>query len=295
MNETKTSQIPLCFGDQQPIDELLVPVVDEVWSDRATKAAAELAERWDIPLRFVQMALPGEAQPFSVAPNRVSVEKPHIDIRATTVEGEDVAAVVLGEAGRGTVIVLSTDHAREWTKTRSVGETLVRTAPDPVILCGPRVVPQPMTGSVIVTLDGSSTAEAAIDLGRSMASSLGTTLWLVQVVDAARVAQVKKLSDAGERVSESRYLRSMAEATAVEGLDIGWEIIHSDDPVGAVVSFAAERGSSLIVAASHGASGLSHQLFGSTCLGFVERASVPVMIARTVRTEHELMSGKGEG
>lgn len=283
----------IMVGDQRPITEFLVPVLDEPWQDRGTRVAADLARRLSLPLHFVHMSGSGEA-PLSVAPARVSTEPPDVEVRSTTIEGDDVAAVVRAVAKAGSVIVLATDNAREWTTTQSVGETLVRTAVDPVVLCGPNVSAGEVSGSIVVALDGSPTAEVGIGLGLSMARSLGVSLWLAQVVDTTTSARVRALADAGDQVSESAYLRDVVDRVESDGVDVGWEILHNDDAVSGIVEFAAKQGAGLVVAASHGASGLSHQLFGSTCLGIVEHASSPVMIGRPSRRNIELQGSSAD-
>jgi nucleotide-binding universal stress UspA family protein len=58
----------------------------------------------------------------------------------------------------------------------------------------------------------------------------------------------------------------------------GWEVVHSDDPAGALADFANPRQASALVLSTHGRSGLRAEVLGSTCLATVARAGAPVLV-----------------
>lgn len=258
--------------------EVLVPVADDVWRDRGAVIAVDLAKRLGLPLRYLHMTEVGQ-QPVSFEPRRVTQAEPDVVITTTVVDGDDPAAVIRAEQRPGSLVVMSTDHASPWNREPSVATTLALTASVPIVMCGPNVLAKPMTGSVMVPLDGSATAESAIETGVEISSSLGESLWFVQAIDSTTSATVHDLASAGQRVSESAYLQSIAADQSA-----AWEVLHSDDVVAGLLEFARVHDSGLIVASTHGEGGVHIKAFGSTCLELVESSPLPVLI---VRSEHK--------
>ncbi len=162
-----------------------------------------------------------------------------------------------------------------------MAEAVTRIIDGAVLLCGPKVLEPNVAGPIIVPLDGSPRSERALDYAIAMAANNDQTLRLVSVVDEATVDHVAKLKARGETVTESGYLRSVAERLAGDGVDVAWEVIHAKDPVVAITDFAAARKAAMIVAATHGESALARRVFGSVCMGMVETGSAPVLVVKT--------------
>jgi nucleotide-binding universal stress UspA family protein len=109
-------------------------------------------------------------------------------------------------------------------------------------------------------------------------------LWLLSAVPAATTEHVAKLRERGENVSESGYLRSVAQR--LEGSpNVRWEIIHDDDPVEAIARFVETHDVRLVVATTHGETGLARRAFGSVSIGMVERLPVPVLVVKSGGTD----------
>jgi nucleotide-binding universal stress UspA family protein len=67
---------------------------------------------------------------------------------------------------------------------------------------------------------------------------------------------------------------------------VEFEELHDGHPAVSVPEFAERMDASLIVASSHGRSGLSRLTVGSVTSGFVRHATCPVMIVRLPHPTH---------
>lgn len=85
------------------------------------------------------------------------------------------------------------------------------------------------------------------------------------------------LRDTG--LEAERRLQEAADGLAREGLTVDW-VAREGDPAAAVAQEAETRGVDLIALGTHGRSGLSHLLLGSTAERVVQRAPCPVLTVR---------------
>ena len=204
---------------------------------------------------------------------------PQIPIESTLVSGEDVAAAVESIVGRSSFVLMRSDHV-DREATPSIAERILRKVGVAMIV-GPSADADHVFGPVTIALDGSPTAERAIDVGMAFAQSIGRSVELVQVVDASTSAHVARLRAGGERVSESGYLMSVAERLEDEERHVSWEVIHAEDPVVGVSSVVERAGGGPIVLGSHGDSSLGRRLLGSTAMGLVAESRYPVLVVST--------------
>ncbi|MEL7157010.1 MAG: universal stress protein, partial [Actinomycetota bacterium] len=280
MATTTNDHAPRLFDGEQ-VAEILVPIRAGRTAERGVALAGRYAERWQVPVRLLHVRTADDPS-LGVDTARLNLAFTHEDIEVVGVECEadDIPAGVAAEADDRSLLFLATDHGSQWEETGSVGEAVLQQS-QMLVLCGRHCEEPPVGHSIVVPLDGSSRAEAALEPALALATERGTRVWLVTAVPEATVATVARLRAQGEDVSESGYLRAVADALAAEGHDVGWEVVHNDDPVAGVLSFAEAEGSSMIVAATHGDTGVAKRLFGSICLGLVERGPVPVLVVRT--------------
>ena len=149
------------------------------------------------------------------------------------------------------------------------------------MLCGPACTDHDFTGPVVVTVDGSSTAESALEPAREVAAALGVKLWVISVVPEATSANVAERQARGEHVSESGYVRALVDRLTSEGVDAGWEIVHDDDAAQGVAAFVRALEAAVVVCASHGRSGVAREVFGRVSMGIVEHSPAPVLVVRS--------------
>lgn len=209
---------------------------------------------------------------------------------------------VLGESRREVEILLEsgTPHAgllaqAEMTQAGTVvvapGGTaaqVVRHADVPVLVARP----SPPSGPVIGTTDFSEASEPALDAAADEARRRGAPLLLVHAFDVALFT----LGSAPEPALP--YLTGQS-PIALEGLDelrglavqrleerlgqsglAGRAIVVDGHATSAIVSVAESEHASLVVAGTHGRSGLARLALGSTATALLEQAPCSVLVVR---------------
>jgi nucleotide-binding universal stress UspA family protein len=173
----------------------------------------------------------------------------------------------------------------------SVAEAVVSHAPVPVLVVRAEAdqhverfeLPHPV---LLVPLDGSDLAEAALPAASSLAAALGATMVLVSVVPSP--GQLVYAEGAGVPVGEyeSDRLRRDAEYyLAATAGRLGNELVTSTlvrlgDPATEIAQLANELRAAAVVMATHGRTGLSRVLFGSITGRVVHTGQTPVVLVR---------------
>lgn len=138
---------------------------------------------------------------------------------------------------------------------------------------------------ILVPVDGSKTSDAALEEAIGIAKDQNAVLRVVYAIDEASIVAgseygdmlgVEKTQiDAGKRTLErAKALFPEAETKLLETESVGQRI--SD----VIVQDAKEWGAELIVAGTHGRTGLRHLLMGSVAEGIVRTATVPVLLVK---------------
>ncbi|MCP3988873.1 MAG: universal stress protein [Actinomycetia bacterium] len=283
MSRTVKSQPPKLF-DSEPPSEILVPIATGLPDQRDLVIAVEYGNLWQVPIRLVHVETSSEPTDETSVRSAIVTARsvyPDLEIDGVGVSAPTVAEGVTTFAGDRSLLFLASDRSSQWLEQGSVGEEILQASNGLVMLCGPHCRSPAIGSSVVVPLDGSARAEAALTPALAFARSTGAKLWIVTVVSSVIAGAVADLRAQGEAVTESGYLRALAETLVAEDLDIGWEVIHNDDPVAGVIGFLNNHGSAAVVAATHGDTGIAKRLFGSVCLGLVEQGSVPVVVVKT--------------
>ncbi len=146
---------------------------------------------------------------------------------------------------------------------------------------------------IVVPLDGSELAEAAIDPAFSLAKAFGAELIFVGVLDLTAGmydvyseafspidlrAQLEKFLEAA---LERATLRAQAEGVqALRVLKVG--IPHEE-----LASLAASEGADLLVMTTHGRKGLTHLLLGSVTEKVIRTAPCQVLVVRPREGQEE--------
>lgn len=264
---------------------MLVPVVGDRRPERGVAVALQLAAAWGTPVVLLHIGpLDPNASgaPSTVADMAVALRRRHPSVAIETLafDHDDIATAISSKTDPGSLVVLATDHASQWLGDDSVAEQLVQGGSTPLLLIGPNASGYLGRGEVIVALDGTPLAEDGLAPGLALAAAAGTITRLVSVIPTATVEHIEHLKDRGQRISESVYLRSLADRLSDETSSVAWEIVHGDDAIDSLVSLARRRGAAVIVATTHAGTGVLRQRFGSTSMGLVEQSSVPVLIVQ---------------
>lgn len=207
------------------------------------------------------------------------------------------SAVFVGDAAESIVeeitlrnvdLVVMSTHGRSgvgrWVYG-SVADQVMRNATVPVLLvpASCRITwADARLSRVLVPLDGSDLAEAALDLASDVTTWLGGEIFLLRVVaphghglgDASAYLTYDPRSEA-EQARE--YLSAIADDLRARGHLV--TVLTAIGPAAAMIAAtAAEHGIELIVMSSHGSGGITRLLMGSIATGVVQQACAPVLI-----------------
>ncbi len=152
-----------------------------------------------------------------------------------------------------------------------------------------------MFETIIVPLDGSELAEAALAPALNLRGRLNAGLVLVRAVEsegqrlaqsaamvdqpgaaAATVEMVQQMAEA-ERGEAAAYLEEVA--ARLKEHDAGREI-REGAAAEAIIAAAEERNGPLIVMSSHGRGGLDRLVFGSVADAVLRESRVPLLLIR---------------
>lgn len=202
----------------------------------------------------------------------------------TTGPVDEAILDAIGREGDADSIVCMAAHGR--TRPRlvltSVSEALVRKSTYPVALVGPGSGPPTLPiDRMIVCLDGSTTAEAALPVAADLARRLDAKLALLHVLD---------LPHSGHLVNG--YLQTVAHRFGSIPTHTAVHTTNGASPAKVIAEHAAETGAGLIVMATHGRTGLRRAVLGSVAQGVVHRAPCPVIVvtARRATTPSDPMA-----
>jgi nucleotide-binding universal stress UspA family protein len=137
--------------------------------------------------------------------------------------------------------------------------------------------------TILLASDLSPASSTAESLAFELASSLGSSVLLVSVIDPRRLS----LPGGGfrERIDQARSARESAAQSIVdrgrkEGVAMRC-LIWEGDPGESIVEAAVAEGVDLIVVGSHGRRGIDRIFMGSVSERVVRSAPVPVLVARS--------------
>jgi nucleotide-binding universal stress UspA family protein len=136
-----------------------------------------------------------------------------------------------------------------------------------------------MARRILLPTDGSATAKAARRFAVDIAKGEGDS---IVVLSVARPADYDGVEDEAVTDAIFGYLREVATAEAnevrSEGIGATAELVVSPHPEIAIVEKARELEADVIVMGTHGRTGLTRALIGSTADKVVRHSHVPVVL-----------------
>jgi nucleotide-binding universal stress UspA family protein len=127
-------------------------------------------------------------------------------------------------------------------------------------------------GTVLVPLDGSGLAEAALPLARLIATRLGTPIHLLLVLEHERLEEARQRAE--------QYLHDAARHAGIDGLIR----VRTGQPAEEILDEIERLPAPLVVMTTHGRSGLARWAFGSVADRVVRGAESPVLLLRSGHT-----------
>jgi nucleotide-binding universal stress UspA family protein len=266
------------------VRHFIVPVDGSSHAWRAADVAVALARHCSGHLEIVQVVFsPDEAREAERSLQARVNDVDSLDVSVVPVvrvaSGPDatvaseVCDVVRREPG-ATVVMASQGRGRSAAVVGSVAEDLLRSLDEPVVVVGPRSGTPDFSSPMIVTVDGSDFSQAALPTAASWSNQLGPQPILL------RVTEDVASQPAGDAENEE-YLASMsALLSTLSKHKVPFTLQHDRDVAAAVCAHARNTEASLIVASTHGRTGMPRFVLGSTAAAFVHDAPCPVLLVR---------------
>ena len=138
-----------------------------------------------------------------------------------------------------------------------------------------------MFDRILVPVDGSEAADAALDHALAIAAAHSGTVHVLFVADTNRdsLTQIHgEVVDALEREGQ-RLVEATVERVSQRGVTVEGEVVQGD-PAGTISGYAEQYAYDLVVMGTHGRSGLERYLLGSVTERVVRSSSVPVLTLR---------------
>lgn len=147
-----------------------------------------------------------------------------------------------------------------------------------------------MFNHLLVPLDGSHLAEAALPAATELASKFNskmTLVWVIQpphlIMTAANGSVYAQLLTEMRHQSEQdaqSYLRSHKGSLRQQGYDVQAVVVEGENVADALLDVATDRAIDTIVMSTHGRGGISRWVFGSVADKVLRQAEVPVLLIR---------------
>ena len=280
-------------------NRILIPLDGSELSERALPLAADIGGRTGASLTLASV-IDAEAEAAQSASEKYLIEVAGrldgagIEISMVTLTG-DPAEEIVGHAEReGIDLIAMATRGRSGLVRGllgSVTDRVIHSSTVPVLIVRPETAPEfggeaPNIGQVVVPLDGSDFAEAALPHGQALAKALSARIVLMRsvrypvaysaaadpTVELAEVVTVEELE------KEARdYLAAVSERVASNGLPVETRV-GTGHPRGQLVALAEELPESIVVMTTHGASGMKRWMLGSVADGVIRTAPVPALI-----------------
>src|ERR1700680_714989 len=135
---------------------------------------------------------------------------------------------------------------------------------------------------LIVPLDGSRLAEAALPITRQLAQKLGAPVTLVHLIERHPPHHIHGEHHLSNPEEAERYLSELSRRTFPADPHVAQHVHASEitDVPRAIAEHATELGSDLVVMCAHGQIGLRKLLFGSIAQKVAASSAVPVFLIR---------------
>jgi len=213
-----------------------------------------------------------------------------IPVCETVLDGNSGPRLVKLARERGTDLVVASTHGYGpigRLKVGGVASHLAHGLGASVLFIKPQVAPVQMTahggfGRILVALDGSVRAEAALEPALALASKEGVVLALARVIPAAHRQLDERRNKAGA------YLGSLVRRLQGRGRRLQTAVLVENDPATAILTYAEQEAMELIALTTRERGAMSRTFFGSLADAAIHKSQVPVLVCHA--TPARLMS-----
>lgn len=131
---------------------------------------------------------------------------------------------------------------------------------------------------ILLPLDGSQVAEAALPLAVDLASAAGGALFLLRVIEAPAPGSEPGTVRLDAAREAEGYLGDVARRARASGAGKVTVALWQGTPAHAIVAAAEQHGADMIVMATHGRTGLQRECFGSVAESVLRGTARPVLV-----------------
>jgi len=167
----------------------------------------------------------------------------------------------------------------------SVAEKVLRKAPCPVLV----IRSSRPIWRVLVPLDGSPLAEAALQPALAVAAGLGAEVTLLRAIGAPEAEVLKQLDKVEKGLSQrvledmsaaaKTYLREVSDRHRRAGAEIKTAVVDGSAAAG-ILDYAEARDMDLIAMSTHGRTGLQRWIYGSVTEKVLHGAQHSMLVVR---------------
>jgi len=139
---------------------------------------------------------------------------------------------------------------------------------------------------ILLPLDGSKLAEAALPAAASLAQTLGMPVMLLHLIEKDAPQAIHGNHHLTKADEAEVYLQAVARTAFPEGTKVDWHV-HSTgvgNVATSIVQHAEEFNPDLIVMCSHGSGGVRDYLFGNIAQQVVGQSDVPLLLLKPTAT-----------
>jgi nucleotide-binding universal stress UspA family protein len=224
-------------------------------------------------------------------------ERSGLRISSVAIDGWAAQALVKYVQDVGADLVAMTTHGRGGVRGAwlgSVADHLVRTLDVPVIVTRARegavsLSAPPKIREIMVPLDGSPLAEAALAPAAAVAGLFDAELVLVQVVPPPTAGSLLPVTFAAgydteavalQRKAAQGYLDGLGEDLRQRGVRVKTTVVVGSNVGEALIKLAHPEQIDLVAIASHGRRGVRRLMLGSVADKLIRAAEPPVLVVR---------------
>ena len=284
-------------------DQILFPTDGSEPAESALEYALEVATEHDATLNILNVAdttrdsltqIRGEVVDALEQEGERIVEEAaerarERDISVTTATVQGVPSSSIGEYSDriGVDLIVMATHGRKGLKRALIGsvtERVVRTAEVPVITISPRSERRGRypCENLLVPIDGSSGADAALRSGIAIAERTDTTLHLLYVVETASLGlDARSILQQKELTAQANETLEAATARASDSVDVIESQVVAGTPAKEIRRYIQENDIGLAVLGTHGETDFSRYMLGGVSSKLIRSAEIPVMWTRS--------------
>jgi nucleotide-binding universal stress UspA family protein len=255
-----------------PLNVRLISVVEAI--EGMTKIAND--EHLQREEHMLRAYLAGIVERLKSAPHVASIES-HV------VAGDPVDLIVDEARSFAPDLLVISTHGRSglsrW-RLGSVADGVIRSKSADTLVVGPNSRLRAPVRSILVGLDGSQLAEAALHQAASLAEGFDATLHLVRVIPLPVSTSERYQMYLDDLTAFAQtYLDNMKEQLSFPGEVITAGRVGS--PANRLIDYAAAHDIDLVIVASHGRGGIMRTALGSVA-GRLVGGPVPVLVVRSL-------------